>query len=47
MIVGGEVSGKNFLDEFTFQYAKARVAGKQKNETIEEYRLFNKHYCKK
>ncbi len=41
MIVGGEESGKNFLDDFTFQYAKQRVAGKQKNETIEEYRLFN------
>ena len=41
MIVGGEVSGKNFLTPFAFEYAKQRVAGKQKNETIEEYRLFN------
>ena len=38
MIVGGEESGKNFLTSFPFQYAKQRVIGKQKNETIEEYR---------
>lgn len=37
MIIGGEVSGKNFLTPFAFQYAKQRVANKQKNETIEEY----------
>lgn len=41
MIVGGEVSGKNFLTPFAFQHAKQRIANKQKNETIEEYRLFN------
>lgn len=41
MIAGGEESGKNFLTPFAFQYAKQRVANKQKNETIEEYRLFN------
>lgn len=41
MIVGGEESGKNFLTPFAFQYAKQRIANKQKNETIEEYRLFN------
>lgn len=41
MIAGGEESGKNFLTPFAFEYAKQRVAGKQKNETIEEYRLFN------
>lgn len=41
MIVRGEETGKNFLNDFTFQYAKARVANKQKKETIEEYRLFN------
>ena len=41
MIVGGEVSGKNFLTPFAFEYAKQRIVNKQKNETIEEYRLFN------
>lgn len=41
MIEDGEHNGKNFVDEFTFQYAKHRVATKQKNETIDEYRLFN------
>lgn len=41
MIEDGEHNGKNFVDAFTFQYAKHRVATKQKNETIDEYRLFN------
>lgn len=41
MISDGENSGKNFVDEYTFNYAKMRVALKQKNETIEEFRLFN------
>lgn len=41
MIEDGEHNGKNFVDAFTFQYAKDRVAHKQKNETIDEYRLFN------
>lgn len=41
MILDGEVSGKNFVNEFAFNYAKKRVANKKKNETIDEYRLFN------
>ena len=41
MLVDGELTGKNFVDEFTFNYAKKRVAEKKKNETIDEYRLFN------
>ena len=41
MIKNGELTGKNFLTPFAFEYAKQRIAGKQKNETIEEYRLFN------
>lgn len=41
MIQNGEETGKNFLTPFAFQYAKKRVANKEKNETIEEYRLFN------
>lgn len=41
MIQNGEQSGKNFLTPFAFEYAKQRISGKQKNETIEEYRLFN------
>lgn len=41
MIQDGEHTGKNFLTPFAFEYVKQRVAGKQKNETIEEYRLFN------
>lgn len=41
MIQNGEETGKNFLTPFAYQYAKTRVANKQKNETIEEYRLFN------
>lgn len=41
MIVDGETTGMNFVNDFTFQYAKRRVENKQKNETIDEYRLFN------
>ena len=41
MIVNGEMTGNNFVDDFTFLYAKKRVANKQPNETIDEYRLFN------
>ena len=41
MITNGEVTGKNFVNKFAFEYAKKRVANKQKNETIDEFRLFN------
>ena len=41
MIVNGEKSGKNFVSTFTFEYAKKRTEGKKRNETIDEYRLFN------
>ena len=41
MIIGGDETGKNFVNDFTFQYAKYRVEHKKKNETIDEYRLFN------
>ena len=41
MIKDGEVTGKNFVDNYAFDYAKMRVRTKLKNETIDEYRLFN------
>lgn len=41
MIVDGEHTGNNFVNDFAFQYAKDRVEHKQKNETFGEYRLFN------
>ena len=41
MIANGENTGRNFVNDFTFEYAKQRIAGKKKNETIDEYRLFN------
>lgn len=41
MISGGEISGKNFLMKEIFEYAKERVKNKRKNETIDEFRLFN------
>ena len=41
MITDGETTGMNFVNDYTFQYAKRRVENKQKNETIDEYRLFN------
>ena len=41
MLVNGEKTGKNFVNEYTFNYAKRRVENIQPNETIDEYRLFN------
>lgn len=41
MISNGKKSGKNFVDSYTFRYAKLRVARIKKNETINEFRLFN------
>lgn len=41
MLTNGEITGKNFVNQFAFEYAKERVANKQKNETIQEFRLFN------
>ena len=41
MLVNGEKTGKNFVDKFTFNYAKSRVKNIQAHETIDEYRLFN------
>ena len=41
MLVDGDKTGKNFVNEFTFNYAKGRVEKKQLHETIDEYRLFN------
>ena len=41
MIANGENTGRNFVNNFTFEYAKQRIAGKKRNETIDEYRLFN------
>ena len=41
MIANGEKTGRNFVNPFTFDYAKQRVEGKKRNETIDEYRLFN------
>ena len=41
MLVNGEETGKNFVNESTFNYAKGRVEKIQPNETIDEYRLFN------
>ncbi len=41
MLVNGEKTGKNFVNEFTFNYAKRRVEKIKPNETIDEYRLFN------
>ena len=41
MLVDGDKTGKNFVNEFTFNYAKRRVEKKQPHETIDEYRLFN------
>ena len=41
MIVDGEHTGNNFVNDFAFQYAKYRVEHKQNNETFGEYRLFN------
>ena len=41
MIANGEKTGRNFVNPFTFNYAKQRIEGKKRNETIDEYRLFN------
>lgn len=41
MLANGEKTGKNFVDKFTFNYAKSRVKNLQPHETIDEYRLFN------
>jgi len=41
MLVNGEKTGKNFVNKFTFNYAKRRVNNLQPHETIDEYRLFN------
>ena len=41
MIANGEKTGRNFVNPFTFNYAKQRIEGKKHNETIDEYRLFN------
>ena len=41
MLVNGEDTGGNFFFHQTFQYAKERVKNKIKEETIDEYRLFN------
>lgn len=41
MLVNGEKTGKNFVNEFTFNYAKQRVRNLQAHETINSYRLFN------
>jgi len=41
MIKGGKMNGGNFFYPETVEYAKWRVDKKLKNETIEEFRLFN------
>lgn len=41
MLANGEKTGKNFVDKFTFNYAKSRVRNIQAHETIDEFRLFN------
>ena len=41
MITNGEKTGKNFVNDFAFQYAKYRVEHKEKNETFGVDRLFN------
>lgn len=41
MLVDGEKTGKNFVNKYTFDYAKDRVENKKRHETIDEYRLFN------
>jgi len=43
ILVNGENSGFNFLDEYIFRYTKSKVLEKQVNPdlTIDEYRLFN------
>lgn len=41
MIKDGEITGRNFFYPETFAYARWRVDTKLKDETIDEYRLFN------
>ena len=41
IIKDGESNGRNFFYPETFEYAKWRVKTKLKDETIDEYRLFN------
>ena len=41
MLVGGETTGKNFVNEYAFNHAKYRVKNKDDAETIDGYRLFN------
>ncbi len=41
MILDGERNGNNFFYPQTFEYAKKRVTEKKKDETIDEYRLYN------
>ncbi len=41
MLVNGDKTGKNFVNEFAFNYAKRRVQIKKAAETIDDYRLFN------
>ena len=41
MIKDGEITGRNFYFPETFAYAKWRVDKKFKEETIDDYRLFN------
>ena len=41
MLVNGEKTGKNFVNEYAFNYAKYRVKNMQLHETINSYRLFN------
>lgn len=41
MLVNGEKTGKNFVNDYAFNYAKYRVKNMQLHETINSYRLFN------
>jgi hypothetical protein len=41
MILEGEKNGNNFFYPQTFEYAKRRVKEKMKDETIDDYRLYN------
>lgn len=41
MLSDGEISGKNFFFNETFEYAQKRIKNKLPDETISEYRLFN------
>ena len=41
MLANGEKTGKNFVNKYSFNYAKSRVKNMQAHETIDEYRLFN------